>query len=931
MSNNDERRGAGATDRAPPPAPAATSDLARSEAQSLADEATTRPEVEAARQEVDEARRHAEEAAAVAHEAEEVAERAARDVERLRRLSESRNVVDALQPGLALGGELTDAAGAIADSPAAHAAASGLRGIGAAIGAVREAAHVVERVSEAGSASRRLPAVEWQFTSAGTHHAWRMRQAEVRESLSQVTVTELELTCEHADADPALLLGRDATFTMSRDGRARRVQGVVSRVEALGVRDQKVHAKVTLVPALWALSQRRDSRVFEGKTVEQIIRTVVEAGLLPYRRSVRFAMQRTMPVREQCVQYRETDLDFVERIAAEEGISYVVVDGDAHEEVLFFDGAHAYAPFEGPDGRRIAVTGEDHDTHPHESLRRFESTAALTPTSASAMDFDWTHPDLRVAHENRSRDAAGVDREVYAHPADVTFDRYDAGDHAYARNDVQHRATLEAQRHLQSGRTFTGEGSVTGLRPGMLFTLEGHRGEGMEREYLVTSVLHRCAAPEETRDDDHARGHRAEEPYRNEVSCVASSVVVRPELRHRRQRIHGPQTARVVSAGGDEVETEHYGRVRVRFHWEREGRSPDDAQRAWVRVAQVWAGSGYGFVFVPRKDMEVVVQFIDGDPDRPLITGAVYNGTHPPPYDLERAESMTRSVIRTQSTPGGDAARYNELSFQDQSGREEVFVRAQRDLREEVLHDHATHVHAAQSNTVDATQTETIGVDQTLRVKRDRSGVIDRDDETLVRRNRAAKVLGDDLVQIVKTRTTRIGEGEERIVGGEGRETTVATREVLTVNGSQSVAVTNGDTLEVAGDKTDHVTGKYTVTADGQFRVTQGTVTLNIQNLVRLEASAHKVTFTNSSGTIELDDGKVTIHAADEIVLACGASSLSLKKNGTVALNGSREVGVGSGNSAVKASPAGVDVTGGTANITGSGMVNISGGVVKLN
>jgi type VI secretion system secreted protein VgrG len=385
----------------------------------------------------------------------------------------------------------------------------------------------LRRLSEAG----RLPPVEWEFACSGTHRPWRMRRAEVTESLSRVTTTVLELTCEHADADAAPMLGRDATFAWSREGRARRVQGVVSRVESLGVRDDKAHARVTLVPALWALSQRRDSRVFEAMTVEQVVRAVVEEALRPYGRRVRFAVRRALPVREHCVQYRETDLDFVERVAAEEGIGYVVVEGDEHEEVLFFDGAHAHATFAGPDGAAVAVTGDDHDTHRHESLRRFEATAALTPTSAVALDYDWTNPSLRVAHESRSVDAAGVDREAYGHPADVTFDRYDAGDHAYARNDVQHRAALEAQRHLQAGRTFTGEGSVTALRPGTLFRPEGHRGDGMEREYLVTAVRHHCAAAEETRDDDHARGRRAEEPYRNEVTCVASSVVVRPTTR----------------------------------------------------------------------------------------------------------------------------------------------------------------------------------------------------------------------------------------------------------------------------------------------------------------------------------------------------------------------------------------------------------------
>jgi type VI secretion system secreted protein VgrG len=821
---------------------------------------------------------------------EEVAERAATDAERVRRLTEARSAGEVLRPALELGGEFADLEGAVNESPVARGVASGMRAASSAIGVIDDAVHAYEtlreRAAEQAREARRLPAVEWHFESAGTHRPWRMRRAEVREGLSRVTVTELELTCEHADADPALALGRDATFSLTRDGRTRRVQGVVSRVEALGVRDHKAHAKVTLVPALWALSQRRDSRVFEGKTVEQVVRAVVEEALRPYRRQVRFAIQRALPVREHCVQYRESDLEFVERILAEEGLGYLIVEGEAHEEVVFFDGAHAFAAFDGPDGRRIAVTDEDHDTHRHESLRRFEAASALTSTSAVAMDYDWSNPSLRVLHENRSADPAGVDREVYVHPAEVIFDRYDAGDHAYGRNDVAHRATLEAQRHLQGARTFTGEGSVTALRPGMLFRLEGHRVEAMEQEYLVTAVHHRCAAAEETRD-----GHRegAEEPYRNEVTCVPATVSVRPELRHRRARIHGPQTARVVSAGGDEVETEHYGRVRVRFHWERDGRSPEDAQRAWVRVAQAWAGNGFGFVFVPRKDMEVVVQFIDGDPDRPLITGGVYNGTHPPPYDLERPDAVTRSVIRTQSTPGADPAHYNELSFQDQSGREEVFLRAERDLREEVLHDHATHVHAAQSNTVDASQTERIGVDQSVRVHRDRKGVIDRDDQLLVRRDREAKVLGDDTHSVVGQHRVRIDAKEERVVSGQGRFTAVETR----------------DELQVQGISLIHTTGCHEIISDKQVvQRAPGILHDAVTTFSATLADGSFVSMDRPQGTV--------IHAEVKVRIECGGSTVELLPDGTVTVTGAKYIKATCGHSSMELKPSEVIVRGGT-------------------
>jgi type VI secretion system secreted protein VgrG len=291
--------------------------------------------------------------------------------------------------------------------------------------------------------------------------------------------------------------------------------------------------------------------------------------------------------------------------------------------------------------------------------------------------------------------------------------------------------------------------------------------------------------------------------------------------------------------------------------------------------------------------MEVVVQFIDGDPDRPLITGAVYNGTHPPPYDLERAESVTRSVIRTQSTPGGDPAKYNELSFQDQAGREEVFVRAQRDLREEVLHDHATHVHAAQSNTVDASQTERIGVDQSVRVHRDRKGVVDRDDDLLVRGDRKGRVLGDDSLAVTGAHKVRIDAREERIVGGEGRVTVVDAMDELSVNGTSTTYAR--DALQVRSDVSiGH--GAPAVLFDGgrEVRVQRGDETY-----------------------VTLDpDGAIVVVAPRLVRLSVGASSVVMKA-GSIAL----DTGAG----------ASVELSGADIKVTAVGEVRINGAMVRLN
>ena len=236
---------------------------------------------------------------------------------------------------------------------------------------------------------------------------------------------------------------------------------------------------------------------------------------------------------------------------------------------------------------------------------------------------------------------------------------------------------------------------------------------------------------------------------------------------------------------------------------------------------------------------------------------------------------------------GGDPAKYNELSFQDQAGREEVFVRAQRNLREDVLHDHATHVHAAQSNTVDTSQTETIGVDQTLRVKRDRKGVIDRDDQLLVRRHREAKVLGDDTMNVVGEHRVRIDGREDRVVGGKGRETTVERWDELTVNGTRYTHVRDG--LTVVADASIELTAPLvTIDAERNVRIQRGdetTIVLDADGGIAVEAPK-LVKLRAGHGTVTITPGKVTLDSGEGATIELAGGDITIRATGNVNING---------------------------------------------
>ena len=279
--------------------------------------------------------------------------------------------------------------------------------MGGSDGSGRGTAHL-QHAAEGGG--RSLPEAGFALEARGDAR-WMVESFEAREALSAVSALELTAVSESAGADPDALLGHDAALVVSRAGAARRHPGIVSRVEHLGLVDGKVRARLTVVPALWALSQRVDSRVYEARTVREVVDDVLRRALAPYQRAWRWELQRALTPREHTVQYQETDLAFIERLLSEEGISYGIVPGERAEEVLFFDAAQSLPRYAGAREDALEVSDEEHATRARESLRRFEPTRALTPTRATVRDYDWTRPDATVEAER----AVGDDPAGRAH------------------------------------------------------------------------------------------------------------------------------------------------------------------------------------------------------------------------------------------------------------------------------------------------------------------------------------------------------------------------------------------------------------------------------------------------------------------------------------------------------------------------------------
>jgi type VI secretion system secreted protein VgrG len=758
-----------------------------------------------------------------------------------------------------------------------------------------------------------LDKVRFTFeSSADPGGNWRVVELHAREGLSELYTCTVDLANEHLGADVDELLGSSAEILMARDAGARRLCGIIHRVEHSGTRAGHLLARVHVVPALWALSQRRDNRIFQEKKVPEILEEVLTQGLRPFERSFRIELNREYLPREYCVQYRETDLDFLLRLMEEEGIVFFFDHSGEKEELVLVEENEQCPACEAVKGSPITVKGPEAATASDECLRHFDFSQQLHTTSVVVRDFNWTHPDYDLTREARGKDTLGRDREAYEYPAPL-LGPYHADEKKYLYEPAQKQQELRRQAFQVEGKRGHGLGFVIGFTPGYMFELTGHGNPALDQWYLLTRVEHHGHAPEELTSDTHAlqKEGEARERYHNTFECIPLDVPFRPERRRPRARMAGLQTTTVVGPASEEIHTDEHGRIKVQFHWDRKGQK-DERSSCFLRVAQVWAGLGWGFVFLPRIGMEVLVDFLEGDPDRPIVVGCVYNGKNTPPYPLP--DQKTRSTIRTSSTPGGEG--FNELRFEDAADAEEVFLHAQKDFNEVVLHNHSTQVKANQTNSVGGSQSETVSGNQSMTVHGKRTKTVDQHETTTIKGKRTETVTGQELLTLIS-----------------GRDTTVNTLEKLTVNGRRERNVVGGsDDLNVKGDKTDHITGKYAMTGDQEVKVNQGDVSIVLnRGGAIVEGSGQKIQLHNSSGTVDFDGGKIQVTAEDELILRCGAASITLRSNGTVDVSGVTGIIQSSGPSTVKVSPQGVESSGPKIAALANGVHEITGTPVKVN
>ncbi|ELI5719635.1 type VI secretion system tip protein VgrG [Vibrio fluvialis] len=475
---------------------------------------------------------------------------------------------------------------------------------------------------------------------------------------------ELELASRLANLTPEMVVDKAAELTLYRDDMlVQRVNGIVRRFTQGDTGHHHTFYSLTLVPALERLSLRHNSRIFQLNTVPEILSILLqEMGINDYA----FALTRDCAQREFCVQYRETDLDFFHRLAAEEGLVYSFIHEEGKHTLIFSDASESLPKLGEPIPYNTLAGGMIES--PYISALSVHTQSEVSQTALQ--DYSFKKPTYSFAQQ-----AVGTEMD-YQQP---DYEHFDAP--GRYKDDVSGKAFSQIRLDYlrRNAHTATGKSNQPLLRPGVKFDLQEHLDDTLNRDWLVVSVTSQGTQPQAL---EEAGGNGAT-TYANQFSLIPAHRTWRATPQAKPQ-VDGPMIATVVGPQGEEIFCDEYGRVKLHFPWDRYSNG-DEHSSCWVRVSQGWAGSQYGMIAIPRIGHEVIVSFLNGDPDQPIVTGRTYHATNTAPYTLP--DNKTKTVLRTETHQGQG---YNELSFEDQAGSEQIYLHAQKDFDGLIENDHTS-------------------------------------------------------------------------------------------------------------------------------------------------------------------------------------------------------------------------------------------------
>ena len=725
-----------------------------------------------------------------------------------------------------------------------------------------------------------------------------VRDVTLDESVSTVSVATIEMRCDGPPPEVRSLLNLDCVLSIGRGVQARSFRGVILHAQLRGSVEGPTLV-VQVSPALAYLRYIVDTRIFQDMSVLEVVQALFDEKLGPRSRVLRDECQRTYPKHEYLVQYDESCLSFVQRLLESEGIHYYFDHEQDHEVLVLADTVDSSPTVRSDDDGAVPYATDAEQADDHEAVTSAEYLEQVGATDVVVSGYDWTNPTLDVKHALTGNGTSQPALEIYDQTDAVRYHEY--ADPKYGSNSAELQAKLRNTVVQQQRQHWRMQSTVVTMEPGRLMTLSGAPDPTLDTRYLVLSVRTRVIATEgSTGSIDQS------------LEAIPTDILYVPPRRTPIPAVHGMETATVVGPESEEIHTDEHGRIKVQFHWDRLGER-NERSSCWIRVAQMWGGAGWGTFFLPRIGMEVIVSFLGGHADRPVVIGTLYNGTNGPPYTLP--DDKTKTTIKTNSSPGGDG--FNELRFEDAAGSEEVFIQAQKDMNETIKNNHSTSVGANQTLSVGGNQTESVDGDQTHTVEGDRTASVTKNETLHVEENRTRTVTGNDRTSVTGTRRVEVTERNDEVFQ-KGRQVDVSQWDILNVLGP--------------ANRTVHVTGQYNTTADAKYTVQQANTHLTMENRIRAESDG-VVELAVGANFVKIDpSGKITLSAATEISLTCGAASLTLKADGTIEIGGPQKISLtGAGQNSVEVAPAGVTISGVGITANAVGEHNIIGAIVRIN
>ena len=713
----------------------------------------------------------------------------------------------------------------------------------------------------------------------------------VSERLSSLFVIQLQAVSLKSDIKPGALLGKALTVKVEHeDGVVRYYNGYATRLSLGASQGRYFVYHLTLHPWLWFLSRTSDCRIFQDMNVPDIVDAVLSDE--PTKAvDRRLADARKYEPWEYCVQYRETDFNFVSRLMEQEGITYFFEHADGSHTMMLADSKEGHAAIVGEAGIRF-LPASAAQTQPADRVVNWTAVQEIQSGQYVIDDYDFKKPgyDLQVVRRAENPpEYSKADYEVFDHPG--AYDTHPEGE-AYVASRIE-------ELHGQT-TVFEGAGALRQFHAGRKFKLLEHPRKDQNVEYLIVSVDYDYTDP----PYETAEGEGSS--FRCGFTAIPLKQQFRPPRATPRPVVQGIQTAVVAGPAGDEIHTDEFGRIKVKFHWDR-AEEKNARSSCWLRVAFLAAGTRFGFVSIPRIGHEVVVDFLEGDPDRPLVTGVVYNGANMPPWALPA--NKTQSGLLTRSSLGGNDANANAIRFEDKIGAEQVWIHAEKnqdievenDETHSVGHDRSKTIGNDETTSVGHDRTETVGNNETITIGVDRIESVGSNESVSIGSNRTHTVGASETWTVALQRTHTVGVNETITVGA-AQEVTVGAMRALTVGANQTTTIGNNHAVTVGSNQSEDVGGNQTANIGKNQRVTVGAGdTLSVAKASSVTIGEARTTSVGKDDTLTVGKN-LAISAADSITLSTGSASITMKKDGTIVIKGKDITVDGSGKINVKAS-----------------------------